>query len=355
MGKLQEITGRSRKQLYLYLRGYDERGKELDIPDEVMEKIVNALAVDEVYEVVHGFNPREVTINDAIAVISKAVRDPGFRSMFFMLLQKQFGEYLRQTSTSYLVTKEDVELFEKLMKEDRAKSTWKTRINYLRHTLADLNYELSPDKLKEYILELAEENKSRAEHTAKALKLFIKEVVRLRDSHLARELYDSFKIPKAKTSYKPINLTIDSIKHIFNNIDDLGAKAFFLLLAETGLRVGEVLSLKLDQVDFEHRIIHISKVSETKRAYISFLHQSTAKWLKDVYLPYREEFISKYESSIRKLAEANPDQNIDIEAWKAKLFPFREDILRAEIKEAMKKVLGREFRLYDLRSFLHHI
>ncbi|WP_016732783.1 hypothetical protein [Saccharolobus islandicus] len=211
MGKLQEITGRSRKQLYLYLRGYDERGKELDIPQEVMEKIVNALTVDEVYEVVHGFNPREVTINDAIAVISKAVRDPGFRSMFFMLLQKQFGEYLRQTSTSYLVTKEDVELFEKLMKEDRAKSTWKTRINYLRHTLADLNYELSPDKLKEYILELAEENKSRAEHTAKALKLFIKEVVRLRDSHLARELYDSFKIPKAKTSYKPINLTIDTM------------------------------------------------------------------------------------------------------------------------------------------------
>ncbi|WP_342765567.1 tyrosine-type recombinase/integrase [Thermofilum sp.] len=37
----------------------------------------------------------------------------------------------------------------------------------------------------------------------------------------------------------------------------MGAKAFFLLLAETGLRVGDVLSLKLEQVDLEHRIIRV--------------------------------------------------------------------------------------------------
>jgi hypothetical protein len=36
MSKLEEIVGRSRKQLYLYLRGYDERGKEIVIPDEIV-------------------------------------------------------------------------------------------------------------------------------------------------------------------------------------------------------------------------------------------------------------------------------------------------------------------------------
>lgn len=70
MSKLQEVTGRSRKQLYLYLRGYDERGKELEIPDNVKEKVVNTLTIDEVYEVVHGFNPRKVTINDITLFIS---------------------------------------------------------------------------------------------------------------------------------------------------------------------------------------------------------------------------------------------------------------------------------------------
>ncbi|QXJ36579.1 tyrosine-type recombinase/integrase [Saccharolobus shibatae] len=350
ISKLQEVTGRSRKQIYLYIRGFDERGKELDIPNEVMEKVVNALSIDEVYDVVHGFNPKEVTINDAIAVIAKAVRDPGFRNVFFMLLQKQFGEYLKQTAQSYLVTKEDLELFEKLLKESKSKKTAEDRINYLRRALAELNYELSPDRLKDYILELVEENRGRAEHTAKALKLFIKEVVKLRDSHLARELYDSFKIPKAKTNYRPVSLSLDTLKQILNNIEELGAKAFFLILAETGLRVGEVLNLRVDQVDLEHRVIRIMKESETKRAYISFLHEGTVKWLKEVYLPYREDFVKRYELSVRKLAEANPDQNIDIEAWKTKLFPFREDMLRAEIKIAMRKV-GKEFRLYDLRSF----
>jgi intergrase/recombinase len=35
----------------------------------------------------------------------------------------------------------------------------------------------------------------------------------------------------------------------------------------------------------------------------------------------------------------------------AKLFPFREDSLRVEIKKAMRTVLGKEFRLYDTRTF----
>ncbi|WP_286188765.1 site-specific integrase [Sulfolobus sp. S-194] len=187
----------------------------------------------------------------------------------------------------------------------------------MRRALADLNYELSPDKLKEYVLGLAEENKGKAEHTAKALKLFIKEVVKLRDSHLAREFYDLFKIPRGKINYKPVNLTLDIVKQIFNNIQDLGAKAFFLILAETGLRTGEVLSLRIDQIDLDHTIIHISKVTGTKRAYISFLHEKTALWFRDVYLQYRDDFVNKYEDSLKKLITANPDQGIDVEAWES--------------------------------------
>ncbi|MFP3165390.1 MAG: hypothetical protein RXQ76_06045 [Acidianus sp.] len=80
MSKLEEIVGRSRKQLYLYLRGYDERGKEIVIPDEVVQKITQTLPIDQVYEVLHGFNPYEVTVNDATAVITRAVQDPGFRN-----------------------------------------------------------------------------------------------------------------------------------------------------------------------------------------------------------------------------------------------------------------------------------
>jgi len=54
---------------------------------------------------------------------------------------------------------------------------------------------------------------------------------------------------------------------------------------------------------------------------------------------------------VKKLAEANPDLGIDVTSWLNKFFPFNGYSLRFEIKKAMKKVLGKEFRLYDLRSF----
>ena len=114
-----------------------------------------------------------------------------------------------------MVTKDDIELFEKLMKSERSKSTAEINILYLRRALAELGYELTPTKLKEYILSLAEENKSKARHTAKALKLFIKEIIKPKSPRIARELYDSFKIPKTKPSHKPYIPDIATVKQIF--------------------------------------------------------------------------------------------------------------------------------------------
>ncbi|QXJ33000.1 tyrosine-type recombinase/integrase [Saccharolobus shibatae] len=321
------------------------------ISDEVVEKAAELLTIEELSDIIYGLRTVEVDPTTAISVIIKAKKDEGFRNFFLTLLWQELGGYIKEPSNSYIVSKEDIELFEKLVRNEKSKLTAQERINYLKRALADLNYELTPTKLKEYILDLSSESKGRAEHTAKALKLFIKEVIKPKSPRIARELYDSFEIPKTKPNHKPINLTLDTVKSIFDNIEELGAKAFFLILAETGLRVGEILSLKIDQIDLKHRIIKIMKESETKRAYISFLHEKSAAWLRDVYLPYREEFIKKYESSLRKLAAANPEQGIDIESWKAKLFPFREDSLRVEIKKAMRKTLGKEFRLYDMRAF----
>ncbi|QXJ30544.1 tyrosine-type recombinase/integrase [Saccharolobus shibatae] len=339
-------TGVSRSTLNRYINGKIQK-----IPNNVIEKASELLTVDELSDIIYGVKTTDIDPTTVISAIIKAKKDEGFRNFFLTLLWQELGDYIKEPSNSYMVTKKDVELFEKLIRNEKEKKTAEDRINYLKRALADLNYELTPTKLKEYILDLSKESKGKAEHTAKALKLFIKEVIKPKSPRIARELYDSFNIPKMKPNHKPINLPLDTVKSIFSNIEELGAKAFFLILAETGLRVGEVLSLKLDQVDFEYRVIKIMKENETKRAYITFLHENTATWLKEKYLPYREEFIKKYESSLRKLAEVNTNQGIDIERWKAKLFPFREDGLRVEIKEAMKKVLGKEFRLYDIRAF----
>jgi len=212
--------------------------------------------------------------------------------------------------------------------------------------LADLNYTLTAEKLHDYILQEASISRGRAYHISKILKLFIKEIIKPKNRSLAREFYDSFKVIKTEKNYSPTQLSLDKLKAIFNTIEHKGAKAYFLLLAETGLRTGEVFNLKIDQVDLTNRVIAIGKINKTKRAYITFLHKETAEYLKSHYIPYRENFIKTNENRI-----INSPMLKNIEEWKARLFPFDDFDIRNAIKDAMRKVLGREFRLYDLRSF----
>ncbi len=261
--------------------------------------------------------------------------------IFLTWLWQELGEYIKEPSNTYIVSDEDIKLFEKIMSTQRAKKTAYMRVNSLKRALAELNYELTPTKLKEYMLDVLQGSKGRAENVGKALKLFIKEVIKPKNPRIARELYDVVKIPKYEREYTPVNLTLETVKQIFNSIEGLGAKAYFLILAETGLRTGEVFSLRIDQVDLTNRVITIGKVSKTKRAYITFIHQTTVEWLKETYLPYREGFVRRYMNSLKAL-------NVNVEEWKVRLFPFDENDIRTGIKIAMRKVLCKLSSFYSL-------
>ena len=330
--------GVDRSTLYRYVAGKVKR-----VPGEVVRAVAEMLSVEEVSDALYGLKTVDVDPTTALSVIVKALRDEGFRNFFLSLLYQYMGDYLKATSSTYIVSEEDVRRFEKTLQE-KAKSTRDMRMRYLKRALAELGYELSPDGIRDLLAELSEESPNVARHTATTLKLFLKTVVREKNLQLAQLLYNSFKVPKAKYKYRPQPLTLEALKKVFGAIEHLGAKAYFLLLVETGLRVGEVYSIMIDQVDLEHRIIRIMKESETKRAYITFLHVETAKWLRETYLPYREEFVRRYEPAVRGIGQ-------DVEKWKRKLFPFQLPDIRYSIKQAMRVALGKEFRLYDVRSF----
>jgi integrase len=328
--------GVDRSTLYRYVSG-----KVRKVPDNVIAAATEMLNLEELSDVLYGFRTVEVDPTVALSVVIKALRDEGFRNFFLTLLYQYMGDYLRTTTNTYIVSEEDVKKFETLL-SDKSKSTKDMRLRYLRRALAELGYELSPDGIREVIA--GAETPNIARHTANSLKLFIKTVVREKNPALAHLLYSSFTVPKGKYKHRPENLSIEVLKKVFNAIEHLGAKAYFLLLCETGLRTGEVYSITMSQLDLEHRIIRLMKESETKRAYITFVHPETANWLREVYLPYRAEFVRKYEYAVRQIGQ-------DVEKWKEKLFPFQLSDMRASIKEAMRKALGKEIRLYDVRSF----
>jgi integrase len=339
--ELAKKLGINVSTLYRYLKNEIN-----NIPIDVVEKASDFLSIEELNDIIYGLQVADVDENVAISVIVKMKNDPEFRAFFLSLMKQFMGEYINDASTSYMVTKEDVEKFLNYLKITKSYSTFSMYRNYFMKILADLNYTLTAEKLRDYVLKEASISRGRAYHTSKILKLFIKEIIMPKNHSLARELYDSFKIVRLEKNYTPAQLSVDKLKAIFNAIEHPGAKAYFLLLAETGLRTGEVFNLTLDQVDLTNRVITIGKISKTKKAYITFIHRQTAEYLKTHYLPYRENFIKTNEN---KIINSPILKNLD--EWKAKLFPFDDFNIRNVIKDAMRSVLGREFRLYDLRSF----
>jgi integrase len=172
------------------------------------------------------------------------------------------------------------------------------------------------------------------------LKLFLKHV--LRDPNL----YNTFKTPKVELNLVAEPLTLEEVRAVARAIEWPPAKAYYALLAETGLRPSEVLNSRLQDLDLNERMLKVMKAGNTtKRSYIAFFSAKLRDYLRDEYLPYREEFIEVREASVRNLLKEG------VAEWKSLLFPFKDSALRVVIYNAMDRALGRRFRLYDLRAF----
>ena len=72
------------------------------------------------------------------------------------------------------------------------------------------------------------------------------------------------KLPKKKETVNEVNkfYNTDELKHFFDCVKDYGNMkylAFFRLLAFTGMRKGEALALNWSDIDFEKKLVHITK------------------------------------------------------------------------------------------------
>ncbi|MEM4974845.1 MAG: integrase [Sulfolobaceae archaeon] len=328
--------GIDRSTLYRYFAD-----KVKKVPDEIISTTAETLSLEELSDAIYGLKTIDVDPTVALSVIVKAMRDEGFRNFFLTLLYQYMRDYLNTTTSTYIVSEEDVKKFEMLL-SNKSKSTKDMRMRYLKRALSELSYELSTDGIREILIEADSPNIAR--HMANSLKLFIKTVVREKNPGLAHLLYSSFTVPKGKYKHRPENLNIETLKKIFDAIEHQGAKAYFFIIMRNRLEDRRGLQYNNGANGLRAQSNQLMKENETKRAYVSFMHEKTAEFIKNIYLQYREEFIKRYEHAVRGIGQ-------DVEKWKNKLFPFQLQDIRYSIKQAMKKVLGKEFRLYDIRSF----
>ena len=224
---------------------YKIRRKEKPVSDKLLAKLLEYLTIEELKAIVgSSIKAKElivtkdghldyITIAEVLKVIEEeSEKDPFLKSLVVDIVRRWLDK-ARDLIHTYVIKPEHIEKFRKLI-SDRSKDTIDQHLRYLNKALRDLNWELSPDKLSEYILELkAEEGEHIARHVSKALKLFIKLV--LKDP----VLYNSFKVIRPKELSLKELLTLGQVREIARRIAHLGAKAYFVLLAETGLRPGD--------------------------------------------------------------------------------------------------------------------
>ena len=294
--------------------------------------------------------PEPASINDVIKVIARARADPGFREILLSYLDRYLGDYVRSAGTKWVATEQDVEEFIRTKHlKGLSEKTIRDGVRYIRRALAELNWVLTPDGIREYLAELAEEGETHViGHTTASLKSFLKEVLKPRDPGLFALLYSSFTVVRPKNHSKPKLPTIDQLRQIWQGLPTIEARLYFTILAECGLRPSEPFLVGIDDVDLEHGVIHIGKVTETKRAFIAFLRPEVIDWVRANYLPVRDSLI-RAKLDIIKADYLGVKPNV--EDWARRFIPFDRDRLRKEIKDVARQVLGREFELYELRKF----
>jgi len=290
------------------------------------------------------------SIGDLVRVVARARADPEYRDLLLSYLDRYLGDYVRSMGNRWVVTEQDIEEFIKAKRlKGLREGTIKTEVNYIQRVLSELNWTLTPDGIREYLAELAEDNwQHTLKHTTYSLKSFLKTVLKPRDPALFRALYDTFTVYRPRSNNHTRLPTLEQLRQIWQNLPTIESKFYFALLAETGLRPGEPYLLTIDDLDLEHGMLRIGKVTETKRAFIAFMRPEFLEWVETNYLPHRESMI---ERMMRLWLASNLFSQNVIENAKRRLIPFERDRLRKEIKDTAKQVLGREFELYELRKF----
>ena len=104
---------------------------------------------------------------------------------------------------------------------------------------------------------------------------------------LKKKFLYEIKRPK-KDKKLPIVLSKEEIVAILSSIDNIKHKAILMLVYSAGLRVGEVVRLKPEDIDSKRTLIHIRGAKGRKDRY-SLLSEAALKTLREYWKQYKPE------------------------------------------------------------------
>lgn len=128
----------------------------------------------------------------------------------------------------------------------------------------------------------------------------------MRDFNPRSEVVSSFKFPSNYLAPKVIP-SKQEVRKFYDALERPIERALFLFYATTGLRKNEVLSLQIDDIDFDKRmIVPNNGQTRTKRRWASFFNQEAEKTLR--------EYLATRKNNKRKLFRIGTHTFVDF--WK---------------------------------------
>jgi integrase len=253
----------------------------------------------------------ELDVMQAISVIAKALRTKALRDVVIDELSKLLPGGLRR-EIAYRVERDDVELFRaKLAAEGVSRDTASYYVRYLVKFLDEVGWVLSPETLQRvYTIEQPRVMGK----TAVALKRFIDTVVKVKDPQVAPLLYDAFKTVQSKPRNGFRVPALVEVKRVWEEAHKTSpcAAAVWGIMAETGVRLDHLLRARLDGLQLDRRRLLLGETEGPKRQPLIFLTDGAVKYLKEVYLPWRE----KFERMLRQRSERLfPCEELTIYRW----------------------------------------
>ncbi len=210
---------------------------------------------------------------------------------------------------------EDYEKFAKALKLDE-----KTITNHLSTISRFLTYSkgiINTDSVKEFLD--SNDSLSWKSNQIKALRKYIRDFLKLGN------WIEEFKFSKSNAKIRTIPTDEDLMK--FLQLLPKQTRVIALVLVTSGLRIGEVLSLRFVNIANELNMIDVSKVHEgdTKHSWLSFVTQQTVEilyeYLREINFDYEDE--SKLFSNSSRVVQNNFEQASENLGFKLKPHTLR--------------------------------
>lgn len=186
--------------------------------------------------------------------------------------------------------------YEYLRKKYNSEQTRKCYLNEIKLFLNDINretHQLNEDDLNKYLSKFIDSSRSKQNQVIAALKCLYLDV-------LGRKNFKYKFVRAKKIEYLPTLMSKEEVKSRLDKIPNLKHKAICSLLYGCGMRLSEVLNLKLKDVLSKQNLIKIVQGKGKKDRFVP-LSENLLKLLREYYIQYKPtEYMFEGQSKVNK-------------------------------------------------------